>query len=353
MRRRIVFLVLLSLPFAAHGQDRRCSDDAGNDRCEATAIATQNRLFGLPSVADLVADGTQVRRAIFVDGYGRDLLAISFIRPRGREPMVELRRPRQPELTSLAPLDPRIWQRSIDAGTVFDRELVPLPAPADDSIAICLHAWSMRAEAGDPVRQRFNGIRMVDIPAVTRSRVQGGCAEGLASAYAFALADLAIEALPLCQLIDPAQQRNNVTRLSACMSFSGDRAAAANVYNAAKTWLNLTGDVRQPNFSAGRWPLLFAGNARFDLAGSEPSPTGDAASRLLDWLKGQRHSQFGLYRFDGIDADTVIATGEVVRNLASDEATEVADLQVRWTLSNGDAVIETVAIGMFRRLADD
>lgn len=87
-----IFLVsiamLVSTPEAA-GQSRvapECSDDNGVDRCSAEQHRRVLDLFGLNPIEEHVRAGDQVRRAFYVDGYGGDLLALSFVRAPGRDP---------------------------------------------------------------------------------------------------------------------------------------------------------------------------------------------------------------------------------------------------------------------------
>ena len=63
------------------------------DRCIQRGSA-QLALFGVSPIEAHAAGGDLVRRAFFVDGYGRDVVAISFIRPRGAPPELVVHVPR-------------------------------------------------------------------------------------------------------------------------------------------------------------------------------------------------------------------------------------------------------------------
>ena len=113
---------------------RGCRDDDGNDRCSPEAHDRMRALYGLESAEDLLARGVTMRRAMFVDGYGNDVAAITFWREPGMAPMVEVRSPRVSEREEPQPLRAAIsgetWAEVLYGSTYFDRELAPPPAQA-------------------------------------------------------------------------------------------------------------------------------------------------------------------------------------------------------------------------------
>lgn len=64
--------------------DPNCRDDRGTDRCAETEQRRMRELYGVRSIEEHQAAGDQVRRIFYVDGYGRDLILIAFVRTSGR-----------------------------------------------------------------------------------------------------------------------------------------------------------------------------------------------------------------------------------------------------------------------------
>ena len=266
----------------------------------------------------------QTARVFFVDGYGRDFGMVAFTRAPGNDPQAEWRVPRPaggaPGRAPLAGLVPSaIWDELVERGLLFDRTLAPQPRP-DTAIppAPCLHGWQVYIEtvAGD---------------GSTRSAGQNACDDGLAVAYGFHLAKLAVEALPYCVLLDPNKTRNDVTRLGECSALSGDRAAAAQAYTAYRTtWF---GNPRGPDFARALQHLFFD---QADLAwpGLPPVKGSEAASRIWTTHAGSA----GLYvrRIFGETADRVLIDFDIVPNQRNDgAATMTFPATMLWTRENG------------------
>ena len=222
-------LMMASSAAARESSQSQCSDDAGADRCAQDVQAKTRAKYGLETATKLAMQGTYVRRAMIVDGYGQDVLAISFLREKGADPRVEIRLPQgatanQPHSLS-AVLPAAQWTEVLRRGTYFDRDFVPL---ADKNmLSICLHGWVAIVETGDPIRLSDNTLPATTQPALVRSKVQTACADGLALDYAFELVDMAYAALPFCQTLQPTEHRNKAALLSSCFHLSGDRVAAA------------------------------------------------------------------------------------------------------------------------------
>jgi hypothetical protein len=68
-------------PFALAQNDSRppliprndCRDDSGLDRCDPENQRVMRSLYGAPAIEELAASGAEIRRAFFVDGYGKDV----------------------------------------------------------------------------------------------------------------------------------------------------------------------------------------------------------------------------------------------------------------------------------------
>lgn len=228
-----IYALLVAVPALANTPaDPRCTDDNGTNRCDTETQAKTRNAYGIADVDALAAQGTYVRRAMLVDGYGRDILAVSFIRKKGMDPIVEIRAP-QPKgartSSSISmPISLSEWNNMLSQGGYFDRDLAPMLAEDGKTELrnICLHSWMATVEAVDPARLSSNSLPAMDEVPVIRRKTQSACDGGLAVQYAFQLADLAYDVLPVCQSINLEFQRNKVTALSTCLSLSGDRAAA-------------------------------------------------------------------------------------------------------------------------------
>ena len=165
----LLFSLLVAAPASPQGTpERDCRDDRGVDRCDEAQQRRVRELFGVRSIEEHRAAGDQVRRAFYVDGYGRDVVAIAFIRSPGRDPEVWVHYPRrdgEPTPEPLrAPVPRPVWNDVIERGEHFDRDVLSRPAPAaeprvarpagdaaedPETIPLCLHSWVFTIEAVD------------------------------------------------------------------------------------------------------------------------------------------------------------------------------------------------------------
>lgn len=315
-----------------------CSDDAGSDRCSPEQHRRMLALYQLEPIERLREHGAQVRRIFYVDGYGRDLIALSFIRPRGGDPAVTVHYPRRdgaaPREPMRALLPASTWQDVLLRTSHFDRRLAPRdPSPtAPDAISICLHGWVSTVEAADPHERESAG---------TRRAVENACAEGPVAPLATALSNVALPLFPACAALDPERHRGAAGQLAACAMLEGDRLAAAEVMNEA-------------------WPLIHA-DAAEDLSGLRPLFLEEA---VLDW-NGERHERggvaeawlerklrpmpSGLYvtSYRGQSADRVQVRGILVRR-DSETATSEAPVEMTWLRARGFGPrVERITVGAF------
>ncbi len=246
LRRCFTIFALLLTPaaFANAAPDDKCTDDNGLDRCDLAVQAKVRDVYGLTDISALAEQGAYVRRAMMVDGYGRDVLAVSFVRQKGMDPFVEIRGPRQkgakmPRSVSM-PIALSEWNNVTAKGSYFDRDLASKRAPngAPAPLSICLHSWVVTVEAADPTRLSSNTLPAANVPREIRTKTQSACDGGLAIQYAFQLADMAYDLIPVCRSVDPEMQRNKAMALNACLGLSGDRAAAGQA-------LSLSHDIRR------------------------------------------------------------------------------------------------------------
>lgn len=222
-----VLLVALSAPPAVAGQNvpAECSDDRGVNRCSIEQHRRVLESYGMKPIEVHAAAGDQVRRIFYVDGYGKDLLAISFIRSAGRDPMLTIRVPRSEGAAAevgetLVP--EQVWDQVIAGSEHFDRALAP--RAGREMPPICMHSWVYTIEAADVVE---NGSQR---PAVRRE-TEDACEGGLGQVFASQVAELAVPFFPYCAALDRSQQRNSATLLNTCAALRGDRLAAAKAHN--------------------------------------------------------------------------------------------------------------------------
>lgn len=307
--------------FANAPAELSCSDDNGFDRCDLDNQKKTRANYGLDDIGTLVAQGSYVRRTMLVDGYGNDILAVSFVREKGMDPYVEIRAPlrkgaEEPRRIRL-PIALSEWNDVLAKGRYFDRDLAPvkLPDGSQAPLNICLHSWVVTVEAGDPARLSDNSLPATDLKPEIRTKTQSACDDGLAIEYAFQLADMAYDLIPVCRSVDPAYQRNKATALNACLSMSGDRAAAGqalSLVHEMRRAINIyPKDPAQTRLALERIIVSADPNDR-PAPGSERI-TRDMRGLLIDeLLRGTIYPE----RYHGVDAGHVeIVALQVAQNL--------------------------------------
>ena len=343
-----VFLVfsLQAAPAAGQGAvDRNCSDDRGIDRCSAEQQRRTRERFGVPSIEEHGAAGDQVRRAFYVDGYGRDLVAIVFVRPRGREPELRVHFFQDDEGAErweplVAPVPGPVWEDVIRRSEHFDRELVGLPPPPPESnvIILCIHSWVFTVEAVDPGGE--------DEQPTIRRRTEDGCQNGLAEAYADELERAAVPLIPHCARLDPELHRGHASLLAACGALSGDRLAAAVVMNR----VSLFRHIREPE-DASVISSLFEHDSVVDWNGERNEGPWSAAAFWASKVGvGDGGIPFFYSNVHGESADRVRATGMLSR-LGAEDGHETALVEQIWTRDGSDFIIESISVGPFERSA--
>lgn len=330
---------------------RECGDDNGVDRCAAEQQQRVRELFGVPPIEELQAAGAEVRRAFFVDGYGRDQIALTFIRARGRDPMVSVHFKREkegrvpPPIEALVPAE--TWETVLQRGQNFDRKLVPLPeAPANGAITICLHSWVSTVES---VEAPKNAAGELTIRRIT----QNACGDSLAVDYSFELAALALPLFPFCEALDPRSQRNNVTRLTACGLLEGDRLAAANAFNKALELANINGAD-----DAGAARYVFDYSAKLDWAGTQLGGRGGQAFQAwVERTTGTPTAHLFIHRAVAERSDRVRVEGSLHRYEAVPGDADMPDIELRAPVTllfesqpnDPEMQVERASVGAFVR----
>ncbi|WP_260597535.1 hypothetical protein [Sphingomonas endolithica] len=320
--RLLVGILALSIVTSAstgRAQSGKCADDNGRDRCAIKAQQKQQDAYGVDAIDDLASKGSQVIRAFFVDGYGRDAGLVNFVRGPASEPRVEWLQSQAgkggaPRTLLSAIVSLGTWEALQADGHAFDRQLAPQP---ETSPAICFHGWMVRVET-------------VDARGRSHQSTQSACDPGLTVQYGFKVAKAAVESLPSCSLLDPERTRNDVTRLSECSLLTGDRAAAAQAYNIFRTpWFT---NPRGPDFAR---PLqyLFYDQAEISWAGLSPTIGSEAASKL--WAEQAANSFFALSRVHGETPDRVRIEGTILFAGAPGGKERRVPATMIWTRENG------------------
>lgn len=332
--------------------DRDCLDDNHTNRCDAEIQARSRARLGVVSIEDEAATGTELYRAFYIDGYGREMPAVSFERRPGQPPMVVVYEDKGRRLT--APVSSDIWEE-VSARAVFaDRPLGeaerPLPGVDRDMIGerICLHSWVSTVEMANSSDYGFDLIPV-------RRRTEDSCHRGLATQYAFLLARLAVEAIAPCEALAVTGNRNDVTLLASCFRLEGDTLAAADLLTAKH--LNVWPD--QPV----EWDIWLGSqtNTRLDWAGEiiedtnvfrmdEPPPP-----TVADFLAGQTTSDDLYLSANRIAARTSTQAqilGEVIAHRRKQDGgpSMIADYTQSWVRSGGEWSLQSWTVGPFRPL---
>jgi hypothetical protein len=215
---------------------RGCGDDRGADRCAASTQAKMRASYGIEDPAVLLKSGVTARRAMFVSGYGADVIAVTFIRKPGSSPSVEIRTPCPDGKNCDAPLSaiisPETWTRVIAKSENFDQKLQKEQKGVDEEKApamICMHSPGVVVEAIDPPQLYQNTMPPVYTNAKIRSDTEFACQFGLASPYATELLELARQNLPECRGLSDSRY-SDATALSICAGLKGDKHAASEAY---------------------------------------------------------------------------------------------------------------------------
>ena len=329
---------------AVQGSARDCRDDRGADRCTAEQLRRDLAVYGLEPIEAHRDRGDQVRRVLFVDGYGRDMVAVTFNRAPGRDPTLLVHFPRAegqpPRPPSEALVPGETWQQVLQRGQHFDRQLVPVQGP--NPIEICMHSWIYRVEASDPASPPGR-------PAAARQIVESACARGLAQPYAGFLAETALGLLPYCAALDRELHRNAASQLRDCGLLEGDRMAAAEALNQID---RLKRADRPEDAALGR--SSFDWRAQLDWAGEQFG--GDGGQAYGAWLErttGDRRANLYVRRVIGERADRVRVEAWLARREERPGTGEVsleAPVEFVLTSSSFDSGlrVERVTVGAFQ-----
>jgi hypothetical protein len=319
-------LALQQSPAPQSGAD--CLDDNLADRCTPDARAGVRAALGMKAIEEEAATGAEVYRAFFVDGYGRDMPAIAFERRPGRSPQVVVYAPDGRVMS--ADVSSQTWERVRTESVFADRQLAaPISGAVESGTPppppLCLHSWVQTVEMANTTPERY---RVVPV----RRRTEDACGGALTTRFAFFLATMAVEALPPCDALDEARQRNHVTLLATCAGLRGDRLAAAELRNARER-VGPRWGLDQKDPGAWRAALGTNGSPVLDWGGTvvrtDRSRNNAVAEFIVARLAELPGLSFQQLEFEGLDARSAAVTGQA-RYGDESSGRFVADYRQRW-----------------------
>lgn len=295
----VVFAAVAALGAQEPAVSPDCRDDNGVNRCDGERQSQMQASLGVASIEDEAASGAEVYRAFFVDGYGRDMPAVAFERRAGASPVVTIYGGNGERMS--APVSTAAWNRVKREARFADRQLQPTGQVGDER-SLCFHSWMSTVEMANSTGSR----------EPVRRRTEDACNRGLTIDYAYALAEIAVEAIPPCDALDQEKQRNHVTTLATCLGLKGDRLAAVELRNQR-------GEIgpgwRRDQTDAGLWRASLGtnGSPRLNWAGTEVVTDRGGNNRVAEFIvariaerPGMRFHQTG---FEGVNRQRGAVTG--------------------------------------------
>jgi len=322
-----------------------CHDERGRDLCAAERKRV-GQLFGLAPIEAHLEAGDEVRRAFYMDGNGRDVVAIEFIRAHGAAPELRVHFPRvegkapPPPLT--AAVDDATWRALLRRTGLFERRLVPPPPPEKrlgegETITVCVHGWLYTVEASELARSEYD-------PARVRHRTESSCDDGLTGAAAAEMGAMAVPLLPACARLDLQQHRNEIALLGACGLLTGDRLAGAVAMNEANNFRYLEG--REDDVGDIQASFPFSG-ATVDWAG-EAGPERGLAAFWVRKLRETGARALFIEAVDGESASRVRVRAALERYVREARGRrERAPVEQIWVRQGSGWVIERATVGAF------
>ena len=307
---------------SAKAQSSSCQDETGSDRCSDESRAQQRQLYRAADARGLAKKKVQLIRAFFVDGYGQDIAMVTFKRAPGEDLQVEVQLPdRDPNFADpplVGQLSGAAWTDILAGSGTFARDLVPL-LKRKDELSMCLHSW-------------VTTVEVVDENDKVRRKTSGACdRDSLATAYAFKLASIAVDAFSFCSTLSREASRNDVTRLADCSRLRGDRTAASQAYNRLHTrWFLHPNGV---DFAPSLYELFYD-RAEVTWPGEE-TVTGAASAAKL-WTAKASQDRFVPQIYIGETHDRVRIEGQIwPRPQSGEDRPKPIPVTMLWTKENG------------------
>ncbi len=290
--------------------DPNCLDDNHTNRCAETVQAATRQKLGVAAISSEAETGAEIYRAFFVDGYGNDLPAVAFERRPGSGPTVVVYGLEGARMS--APVSAETWNRVRSESVMADRSLADAATPnaADEQgrpppPPICMHSWVQTVEMSNTRPERYQVVPV-------RSRTEDSCGGALTSRFAHLLADLAVDAIAPCDVLDDAHQRNRVTQLGTCLSLKGDRLAAAELRN-SRIDFGLRPGADPTNVYAWQAAMGTNGSPRLVWGDQEVRTERGRNQNVARFLLARNaeltNLKFHQRTFEGVDAQTGLVDG--------------------------------------------
>lgn len=325
-------LLLFGLAAITDPLKNPCLDDDHNDRCSAAKQAEMRALYRVPPIETYAA--ATVRRIFYVDGYGNDVVAIEFIRAAEKDAAVRVHFPRATAEDPIPPVETLLtdeqWREVINASEHFDRQFASKAEPGSgDSeakdIVLCIHSWVYWAEA-------------IDIGAKPRSTVNDACNDQPVEKFAWFAAKTGRQAIPFCAALDKRFSRNEATLLRSCSKLSGDRLAAAEVWNRANGLRSIDTPSGMDDLPAYDLELDFQGKKLI---------RAEAKEFWRSLMAQQDSPRFYYDQVHGLRADQVLIAGNLFKDVG-DEEYQMADVELRWEKDGGIFELKSIKVGPYR-----
>ena len=328
------------------GPREECIRDHNARGCVEAQVRAFERLYGTRPLEAHRAAGDQVRRIYYVDGSGNEVAAITFVWPRGGDPVATVRFPRlrggeEPPSTMQAQVPPEVWDGLIFRSANFDRMVPPRPE-APGMVSVCIHPPQFTVEAVDP--PDGEGVQ----PPIRR-RTES-CEDGLASAFALEAQRAALPLFPVCTPLATGHYRSLAHLLGMCARLGGDRLAAATAVNGAN-------EMREVDRDSGVVDLrrLFASDVVLDWNGQRATGAADAAALWAAKAHEGNPAFFFVRSARGEDRNRARITGwlrRFVQPAGGDPYYERAPVEQLWRWRNGPFVMASATVGAFAREPD-
>ena len=221
------------------------------------------------------------------------------------------------------------WEDVLTLSRDFDKTFVKVKSGDPDAIVMCIHPWVYLVEGIDPG----------DKP---RSKVEDACDDPPMETFVWPAAKLARSIFPHCDLLDRSLGRNDATLLVTCSGLTGDKIAAARVFNDAKGFRFL--DDKQ----GGKLKGVSDYEITLDVSGRKSAK--QEAHDLWDQQFADGSTTFNYYSVHGLDAKTVRVNGELWRrgNLDDDADDQVADVEMMWAEDGSVFEVKSIKLSAFR-----
>ncbi len=333
MRIILFLIILLSLPFAANARaqvdtviaafDRGCSDNRGNDRCDPEYHSIMRKLYGIESAKTLKSRKLDVRRVYIINGYGRDVIAVTFLRKEDGTAWVEILSPAW-DLLKVQPrkligtLSPSDWKKVVELTSLADNAsgskvsialaLANIEEQTNDSekpITLCIHGWGAVFETASG-----------DFYA-------GSCKDEEGVTKAFDTLPIARAVLPECTGFQLDEFRNMASLLAECQLLGGDRYIAFEAWTLA----NAINQIDRQDVTRDAVASFFA----------------DKSSIAIDQLFNL-YQQNDIYVFPpyGEAADKASASGQASAYSDDGESYEYNEISFEFIKKDGAFLIESM-----------